>query len=72
MELFETKYTQRINKLEEFNLGLANENHDLKNKIQELERAISVLARSNSNWPLNVSVGDELLIDRLLRNIDHT
>lgn len=41
-------------------------------RIRELERAISVLARSNSDWAFNVSNDDEILIDRLLRDIDRT
>tara|TARA_R110002073_G_C9187768_1_gene556997 strand:- start:421 stop:642 length:222 start_codon:yes stop_codon:yes gene_type:complete len=47
-----------------------NNNH--KQRIRELERAVSVLARSNSDWPLNVSDTDELLIDILLQDIDRT
>jgi len=39
-------------------------------RVQELERAVGVLAGSNSNWPINVSSNDELLIDKLLRSID--
>ena len=47
-----------------------NNNH--KQRIRELERAVSVLARSNSDWALNVSNDDEFLIDRLLRSINYT
>ena len=39
-------------------------------RIQRLERAVSVLARSNSNWAMNVSNADEEIINEQLRIID--
>ena len=39
-------------------------------RIQRLERAVSVLARSNSNWAMNVSDADEEIISEQLRIID--
>ena len=39
-------------------------------RIQKLERAVSVLARSNSNWAMNVSNADEEIINEQLRIID--
>ena len=39
-------------------------------RIQRLERAVSVLARSNSNWAMNVSDADEEIINEQLRIID--
>jgi len=40
--------------------------------IQELERAVMVLSGSYSDWPLNVSDGDELLINKLINDIEST
>lgn len=41
-------------------------------RIQKLERAVGVLAGSNSNWPMNVSDADEEIINEQLRIIDCT
>lgn len=45
---------------------------ELWSRIQKLERAVSVLARSNSNWVMNVSDADEEIINEQLRIIDCT
>jgi len=40
------------------------------NQIKDYKRAMLILARSNSNWAMNVSDDDEKLIDTMIRRAE--
>ena len=64
------KYAARIRELE---AQIAKTDHNLmevNNHVQQLERAVSVLAGSNSNWPMAVGDSDEILIAGRLKVIE--
>ena len=48
---------------------VATENEKLKERVQELEEALTILNGVSCHWNLHVSQDDEFLVDRVLAEI---